>query len=182
MILGLVVAGAPAGGTSSSFSTPLQIASIAVPLLVALVGGIAGYRTQARQADRTGEVEGRRHTLAEYEALNKSLSVEIERVRGDRVEDEERFDRRIRSLEQRLELLETERRTAGLVADRTERALNRRIDQHVQWERMVLRILRLTNVAELLATESIRIPPPPPGAEDSNPGMEPPQLHTDTRP
>lgn len=168
---GLAVA--PVAADVGALSTPLQVLSIAVPLLAALVGGIAGYRTQARQADRTGDVEGRRLTLAEYEALNASLAKEIDRVRGDRVEDETRFEQRVRSLEDRLERLERERREIGAAADRTERALMRRIDQHVSWERMVLRILRLPNVAELLTSEAIRIPPPPPGAEDSNPGMDP---------
>lgn len=170
MIAGLAAATPAPGGASSSL---LQILSIAVPLLVALVGGVFGYRSQARQADRSGDVEGRRLTLAEYEALNKSLAVEIERIRGDRQEDEARFERRIGNLEDRLERLEHERREAGTLADRTERALSRRIDQHVTWERKVLRILRLPNVAELLAADAIRIPPPPPGVEDSNPGMEP---------
>ena len=166
---------APTPGAPSSWAAPLQVLSIAVPLLVALVGGVFGYRSQARQADKAGDVEGRKLTLAEYEALNRSLAQEIERIRGDRIEDEERFDRRIAALEARLESLERERREHGVAADRVERHLNRRIEQHVHWERMVLRILRTPNVAELIRTERIVIPDPPPGVEDTQPGMEPPR-------
>lgn len=155
----------------SAGGTVLQVLSIAVPVVVALVGGIIGYRSQARQADRTGEVEGRKLTLAEYEALNKSLAEEIARLRRDRREDEDRLEKRINLLESRLESLETERRRHLELAERVERELHRRIDQHVAWERTVLRILRTPNVGELLANGTIRIPPPPPGAEDSNPGM-----------
>lgn len=161
---------APASGT---WGTVVQVLSIAVPVVVALVGGVFGYRSQARQADRTGEVEGRRLTLAEYEALNRSLAAEIERLRADRREDEDRLEQRINVLETRLERLEQERRERGEAADQMQRELHRRIDRHVAWERAVLRILRTPNVAELLATGSITVPPPPPGAEDSDPTMRP---------
>lgn len=172
MILLLVQAQPPAStGATSALSTVLQGLSIAVPLLVAVVGGIFGYRSQAKQADRGADVEGRKLTLAEYEALNRSLAAEIDRIRTDRREDEERMQTRLASLEHRLEVLEAERRQHAMLADEVERALNRRIEQHVQWERTVLRILRMPNVAALLESGQIVIPPPPPGAEDTGPGM-----------
>lgn len=173
MIILLVQAQPPAtpaaGGTS--LGTILQGLSIAVPLLVALVGGVFGYRSQAKQADRGADVEGRKLTLAEYEALNRSLAAEIDRIRTDRREDEERMQTRLGALEQRLEVLEAERRQHAQLADEVERGLNRRIEQHVQWERTVLRILRMPNVAALLESGQIVIPTPPPGAEDTGPGM-----------
>lgn len=170
MTLGLVTAPPTVDGTAG---TVLQVLAIAVPAVVAVIGGVFGYRSQARQADRTGEVEGRRLTLAEYEALNRSLAAEIDRLRQDRREDEDRLEKRVHTLEQRLEALEGERRKAGELADQIERQLNRRIDQHVAWERAVLRILRTPNVAHLLETGQITVPTPPPGAEDSAPGMRP---------
>ena len=169
--MALVWAAAPPPPATGGMGLVLQVLSIAVPVVVAVGGGVIGYRSQARQADRTGEVEGRKLTLAEYEALNRSLSAEIDRLRKDRREDEDRLETRISTLETRLETLEDERRRTMAMAERVERELHRRIDQHVAWERSVLRILRTPNVGELLANGTITIPPPPPSAEDSMPGM-----------
>ncbi len=127
-----------------------QILSVAAPVLVAAIGGLFGYRQAVKIAAQTSSVEGRKLTLAEYEALNRGLNAEIERLREDRREDEERFDRRLQLLEARTERLENERQAA-------QEALNRLIG----WTRMALDVLRRPDVIEALTHLGIDVPAPP---------------------
>jgi hypothetical protein len=161
---------APAAG-GSALSSALQVLSIAVPLLVAVVGGVFGYRSQAKQADRGADVEGRKLTLAEYEALNRSLAAEIDRIRTDRREDEERMATRLAALESRLESLEAERREHAVLADRMERELTRQLETQRAWGRAVLRIVRTPAVVAFLEVQGMAIPPVPLGVDDTDPGM-----------
>lgn len=69
----------------------LQVAAIASPIIVAVVGAYFGYRRVVREGEQRRGVEERSANLAELQAVNKALHEEIERVRADYLEDREEF-------------------------------------------------------------------------------------------
>lgn len=127
-----------------------QLLSVVAPILVAAIGGLFGYRQAVKVADRSSTVEGRKLTLAEYEALNRGLKEEIDRLRADRQEDEQQFDRRIERLEMRIDRLDTQRSEAA-------ESLNRLIG----WGRQVVAVIRRPDVAAALLNLGVDIPSPP---------------------
>jgi hypothetical protein len=135
---------------AGDLGTAGQLLSVAAPVLVAVVGGLFGYRQAVKVADRSSTVEGRKLTLAEYESLNKGLREEIERLRSDRGEDEERFEKRIGGLETRTQRLESQR----AVAEQSLALL-------IGWARMALGVLSRPEVAAALRQVGAHIPAPP---------------------
>lgn len=64
-----------------------QIAAIASPIIVALIGAYFGYRRVVRESDHRRSVEERAANLTELREVNRALHEEIDRVRSDSRED-----------------------------------------------------------------------------------------------
>jgi hypothetical protein len=119
-----------------------DIVTILVPVVVALITALYAYL----QTRKTTAVEDGKLSLSRYESLNKSQAEEIDRIRADRAEDDERHRAKIQELEQRL-------RGCEQVKDQ--------FDDLMRWTRQVTRIFNDPGIIRILAASDVHLPPPP---------------------
>jgi hypothetical protein len=120
------------------------------PIILAAIGSLMAYRQAVKVTQEQTKYEGRKVSLSELQAVNEGQSKEIDRLRGDRDEDEKRFTERNDALEARL-------RQHREMVNRREDA----IDILMQWARSVLVILHRPKVAAILQDEGIDVPSMP---------------------
>jgi hypothetical protein len=126
--------------------TAKDFVTILVPVMVALISGLYAYL----QTRKSSSVEGGKLNLSGYESLNRSQAAEIDRLRADRLEDQERSSARISELERRLNQVTSDCET---VKDR--------FSDLMSWARQVTRIFNDPNISRILAANDVHLPPPP---------------------
>lgn len=137
--------------------TPTAWVAMAVPIVVAVVSGAFAYLQARKIADRNASMESRKIDLSEYESLNHALRDEIEKLRGDRIEDSSRHQQEIQKIAQQIRELELR-----MTNERQRMAeMEQKLRRLASWARTTIGILREPDVARLLAAGAVTIPPPP---------------------
>lgn len=126
------------------------VLTIAVPAVVAIVIGVLGYRQAVKVASKNARVQSEQLNLQTFTDLNSALNKEIERVRADRQEDQERAARELASVADKL----SENKKAC-------EELSRKLLRVEAWADAIIRILQHPEVATVLSENGIVIPPPP---------------------
>jgi hypothetical protein len=124
--------------------TAKDFVTILVPVMVALISGLYAYL----QTRKSSSVEGGKLNLSGYESLNRSQAAEIDRLRADRLEDQERSSARISELERRLNQVTSDCET---VKDR--------FSDLMSWARQVTRIFNDPNISRILAANDVHLHP-----------------------
>lgn len=134
-----------------------QLLLAVVPIIVSLIGGVFVYLQGKKAAQATAKAESERAAAANrkidqsaFEGLNRALTGEIERLRTDRAEDEQRHASELAHV--KLQLSELDRRCTAQADDL--RAIH-------AWARTVVVIVQRPDVATALEQVHVQIPPPP---------------------
>lgn len=133
-----------------SDSPLLAVLTITVPALVAVVIGYIGYRQAVKVANRNAKSQSEQLNLQTFTSLNEALSKEIERVRADRKEDQERAASELSTVTRKLS------ENAAYCEE-----LSRKLLRMEAWTDAVVRILQHPSVAPVIAANGFIIPPPP---------------------
>lgn len=125
-------------------------AAIIIPALVAIVVGYLGYKQAVKVANKNAKSQSEQLNLQTFTELNKALNTEIDRVRKDREEDQERAARELKAVTDKL----TE-------TTQSCEELSRKFLKMEVWTDAVIRVLQHPAVAGAIAENGIVIPPPP---------------------
>jgi hypothetical protein len=132
-----------------------------VPIIVCIISGLFVYWQAKKVAEKNAEsasketaAKNREIDQAGMAELNRSLRLEIDRLREDRAEDENRHREDMQRHEQRHtdEMREVTEKVA---------ALNTALRREIAWSRQVIQILRLPPIRAALAAADLSVPPPP---------------------
>jgi hypothetical protein len=124
--------------------------TIVVPAVVAIAIGILGYRQAVKVASKNAKVQSEQLNLQTFTDLNAALNKEIDRVRADRTEDQERAARDLSAV--------TEKLAANTKACEE---MGRKLVKIETWADAVIRILQHPAIATAISENGIVIPPPP---------------------
>lgn len=123
---------------------------VAVPAVVATIVGVLGYKQAVKVANKNARSQSEQLNLQTFTELNEALNKEIERVRRDRAEDQDRAARALSAV--------TEKLTANTKACEE---MSRKLLKMETWTDAVVRVLQHPAIAHAIAENGIVIPPPP---------------------
>lgn len=130
--------------------TVQAVLSITIPAFVAVVIGVLGYRQAVKVAARNAKSQSEQLNLQTFTELNTALNKEIDRVRSDREEDQERAARELAKVVERL----AENKKA---CD----DLGQKLLKVEAWADAIIRILQHPAVSSAILEHGLIIPPPP---------------------
>ena len=128
----------------------LAVLAVVLPAVVAVVVGYFGYRQAVRVANKNAKSQSEQLNLQTFTQLNEALNKEIDRLRNDRKEDQERAAQELSKV---VEQLRENKESCE--------ALGRKLLKMEAWTDAIIRVLQHPAVASKIAEHGLVIPPPP---------------------